>query len=95
MKKKSKDWWEITEGGVVVAWTSDVEIVEELFNDVLQNSRYPSMVDCWFYCLSGSIPDLFSQRLSKKEYSKMLANKSMNAFECARILKKSCVHVSK
>lgn len=93
--KKAEDWWEITEGGVVVAWTSNVEIVEELYNDVLQNSRYPSMVECWFYCPSGSLPDLFSNRLSKKEYSKLLANKSMNVFECAKVLKKSCVPVCK
>lgn len=85
---RKKDYWEITEGGLVVAWTSNVEIVEELYNDVLQNSRYPSMVECWFYCPIGSIPDIFSKRLSKKEYSRLLANRSMPMFECARILKR-------
>lgn len=90
---RKKDYFEITEGGVVIAWTSDTEIVEELFNDCLRESRYPSMVECWFYCPSGSIPDLLSQRLSDKEYSQLLANRSMPVFECAKVLKKSCVPV--
>lgn len=82
-----KDYWEITEGGVVMAWTSDPLLVEELYNDVLQNSRYPSIVECTFYCPSGHIPDIFSRRMSRKEYSRFKSDKIFDCFDVAKIRK--------
>lgn len=85
---RKKDYWEITEFGVVVAWTSNSSIVEELYNDVIRNSRYPEYVECTFYCPSGHLPDLFSKRMDKKEYSRFKSDLIFNCFDVARIRKK-------